>query len=341
MRGEKLAELVRLAVALSASSEGMTIDEMAAFSNVGRRTAERRRNTIEAACGALERLEDGRLARFRLSGRSIGSFATAPTSQELAELENAARACDAASDSARADTFRSLERKIAASLRTSARLRLDSDIEAQLRAEAFAQQVGPHPYADPNVLTTLRHALLAGQIVKFYYRTEEQGPARWRKVVPYGLLFGPRYYLIARVGNRNAPVLFRLDRIHDVEVLSESGAPPADFDLGAYAARSFGIYQEEPENVVLRFSAAAAAEARAFIFHPTQSMTEEPDGSLVVRFRAGGLLEIARHLMTWGAAVTILEPVQLSEIMKEEVATLFSHYCASKSKRRSSREAVR
>ena len=148
MRSEKPADLLKLTQALAASAEGMTLDEMAEFSKVGRRTIERRRDALEAVFGPLDRIEEGRQVRFRMNGRGLGSFAHAPTSEELAELENAIRACEAASDEGRAENLRSLLLKIRASLRSAERRRLDTDIEAQLRAEAFARQVGPRPYAD-------------------------------------------------------------------------------------------------------------------------------------------------------------------------------------------------
>ena len=169
MRSEKPADLLKLARALAASAEGMTLDEMAEFSKVGRRTVERRRDAIEDVFGPLDRIEDARQIRFRMNGRGLGSFAVAPTSEELAELENAVRACMAARDDSRAEILSSLHQKIRASLRGAERLRLDTDIDAQLRAEAFARQVGPRPYADPKILKTLREALLAGVMVKFLY----------------------------------------------------------------------------------------------------------------------------------------------------------------------------
>src|ERR1700722_19378503 len=169
MRSEKPADLLKLARALAASAEGMTLDEMAKFSKVGRRTIERRRDAVEAVFGSLDRIEDGRQIRFRMSGRGLGSFAIAPTSEELAELENAVRACAARREESRAEILHSLHQKVRASLREAQRLRLDTDIDAQLRTEAFTRQVGPRPYADPHILTALRDALLAGMTVKFRY----------------------------------------------------------------------------------------------------------------------------------------------------------------------------
>jgi len=145
----------------------MTLDEMAALIRVGRRTAERMRDAVEAAFGPLEREDDGRRVRFRLAARGLGNFASAPTADELAELENAARALEATGNESRAATLRSLGMKIGASLREADRRRLGVDVEAQLRAEAFACQVGARPLADPTVLARLREALIAGIMVKF------------------------------------------------------------------------------------------------------------------------------------------------------------------------------
>lgn len=333
MRGEKLAELIRLALELSASAEGLTLDEIATFLNVSRRTAERQRDALEQACGgALDRIEDGRRVRFRLGGAGIGRFATAPTALEMTELENTALAATAFGDTVRAGTLRSLRRKVQASLRIEARQQLKRDVETQLRAEAFVRQVGPHPYANPNVLAALREALLASRVTAFQYRNDPKGPPREHRVVPYGLLIGPYYYLVARMADwedQDEPFLFRLDRIEAVEVTDEPGAPPEDFDLKAYAERSFGVFQEDPEDVEIRFDASAAPDARAYVFHPTQSLTDEPDGALTVRFRAGGLVQIANHLMTWGPTVTIVAPERLRQTMREKVATLYERHCRS------------
>ena len=50
--------------------------------------------------------------------------------------------------------------------------------------------------------------------------------------------------------------------------------------------------------------------------------------SLTVRFKAGGFLELAHHLMTWGPGVTILAPQALKDVMRERVAALTAHHCA-------------
>jgi predicted DNA-binding transcriptional regulator YafY len=50
-------------------------------------------------------------------------------------------------------------------------------------------------------------------------------------------------------------------------------------------------------------------------------MKEQEDGSLIVRFRAGGLLEMAWHLMTSGDDIEVLEPRRLQKLLRRLVAS--------------------
>ena len=54
-----------------------------------------------------------------------------------------------------------------------------------------------------------------------------------------------------------------------------------------------------------------------YIFHPTQTLKRLPDGSTLVSFRAGGLLEMCWHLYTWGANVEVLQPEELKTMMRQ------------------------
>jgi predicted DNA-binding transcriptional regulator YafY len=97
-----------------------------------------------------------------------------------------------------------------------------------------------------------------------------------------------------------------------------------DFDLAAYAAQSFGVFQEEPADVVLRFAPEAADEAAGWVFHPSQSIEREADGALTVRFRAGGIQEMCWHL--WGEAVMVLSPDELRNRLAQTAAAVGLHH---------------
>lgn len=329
MRFEKASSVLSLARELGSNAEGLTLDEMATYAGVSRRTAERMRDAVETVFGPLEWLDDGKKRRFRLAAQGLGNFAIAPTAEEIAELENAIRSLEAKEERIRARELRSLATKLKASLRENVKRRLATDVDAIVRAESFSRQVGPRPFADISIFNSLRSALLAQRTVTFTY-PKADGSCSKRHVVPYGLLFGFRYYLVGREVEKKEPVLFRLDRMSNVTTTENPGYPPPDFNLDQYSNMSFGVYQELPENITLQFSPEGAADARSYLFHPSQTIEEVDDGSVIVRFRAGGMTEIVWELMAWQATVEILEPERLKRLMRDEVAKLYEHHVKSK-----------
>jgi predicted DNA-binding transcriptional regulator YafY len=318
MRFEKLATLLQTARRLAGSSEGMTLDDIAREAGVDRRTAERMRDTLRDLFPTMEEFRDGRAKRFRIRG-GLDGFLQAPTVDELAELEAGIRALEASGGEARASLLRSLGDKIHAALRAAVRQRIGPDLDALLSAEALILQAGPRPLADSETLALLREALKACRLCSFEYTGPATSPQRLRRVRPYGILFGKAYYLVGPEAGRTKPVLWRLDRMSKVELGYTTQGPPPSFRLAEFAAGSFGAFQEDPAEIVLKFSLEAAADARRFLFHPSQTNEELGDGSLVVRFRSGGFLELVRHLFTWRDAVEILAPQRLCELMVAEL----------------------
>ena len=55
-------------------------------------------------------------------------------------------------------------------------------------------------------------------------------------------------------------------------------------------------------------------------------MTPQPDGAVVVTFRASGMRELAWHLFTWRDQVEILAPTRLRELMLEELRLSLSRH---------------
>ena len=328
MRHEKTAALLKIARRIAGSAEGLTLDEMAAEVGVDRRTAERMRDAIREVFPQLESLADGRGKRFRIRG-GLDGFIQVPSVDELAELRNAIGALERVGATDRVELLRSLLDKILAALRANVRVRMEPDLDALARAESLVMQVGPRPFAEGALLARLREALKAMRLCAFRYAGGSGEQGRRRTVIPYGILFGRDYYLVGPQIGRFEPVLWRFDRIRDLELGEIGEGAPEGFDLEAFAARSFGTFQgDAPDAVTLRFSPTVAAEARRFLFHPGQVMVQEADGALRVEFTAGGLNEIAQHLFSWGTEVDILAPPRLKAMMVAALETALAHHRA-------------
>ena len=317
MRHDKAAVVIELARRMAASAEGLTLDEMAREAGVGRRTAERMRDAVLALYPAAEEVSDPPTKRWRIRG-GLSAFEQAPTTEELVELSKAAQGLRAAGEPGRAAALEGLERKLKSAMRSTTLNRLAPDLEALVRAETIAVQAGPRPSADEAVLTEIRQAILAGQPLGFIYSRPgaeaRRRPDSWRGRTSRRT--GPRCAADRESGRIQT---FRLDRMSAVRGEEGLASPPADFDLQAFASQSFGIYQDEIEDVTLRVSPEGAAEARAWRWHPTQSLEDQPDGGVVVRFRASGMRELAWHLFTWGEQVTIVGPERLKAAMRAEL----------------------
>ncbi|MGK2256439.1 helix-turn-helix transcriptional regulator [Brevundimonas aurantiaca] len=318
MRHDKAAMVIDLARRLAASAEGLTLDEMARDMGVSRRTAERMRDAVFMLFPTVEEVSDPPSKRWRIRG-GLSAFEQAPTATEMLELTKAATALRAAGEPARAAALEALERKLKAAMRSTTLNRMAPDLEALVRAETIAVQAGPRPSADEAMLTAIRGAILAQQPLGFTYSRPGAEPRR-RSVAPCGVMFGRANYLVAADRETGRIQTFRLDRMSHVAAQEGVAIPPPDFDLNVFASQSFGIYQDEIEEVVLRIAPEGAAEARGWRWHPTQTFEDQADGGVIVRFRASGMRELAWHLFTWGEQAVILAPERLKAVMAGELA---------------------
>jgi predicted DNA-binding transcriptional regulator YafY len=319
MRHDKAEQLLILARRLAASAEGMTLDEMMEAMEVSRSTAERMRDAVRRLFPQMDEVEDGPTKRFRIPG-GIDNFFQNPTTDELVALNKAAQDYRRRGMTADARALLSLQSKVQAAMRESVLRRVSPDLEALLRAELIAVQAGPRPEEDPELLYTLRRALLAMKALSFTYKGGKR-PGAVRKVIPYGIIFGRKNYLIGPELGAAQIKDWRLDRMAGVQVLADAASPPTDFSLVAYANSSFGSFHAEPEDVVLHVQKQGVDEDLArWRFHPDQIVEPQRDGSLIVRFRASGMLELAWHLFTWGNKIKIVSPESLRREMLHHLA---------------------
>lgn len=307
MRQENTQLMFRLALRLQTTQEGLSLDDMAEEIGKGRRTAERFRDAMEQIF-PLEIAEgDDRIKRWRIRRGYLNRLISF-SPDELADLRSARVLMEHEGRIDAADRLTTLEAKIHALMSPKELLRTEPDLEALTEAEGYAMRPGPRPKLDEDLIEKLRDAIKSCRAVRIQYEGRESGKFSWQTVHPYGLLYGHRHYLIAWFPYMEDWRNFPLTNIHAVEVQNEGFTRDPEFSLKEYAQQSFGVFQEEPFDVAWKFTPEAARDAREYIFHPTQILEDQPDGSLIVRFHAGGRREMAWHLHTWGDAVEVLEP---------------------------------
>ena len=326
MRYERIESLVRLAVRLQGTPGGLTLDDIQADFSVSRSTAERMRNAVGAVFGPLDLVDtDDAKRRWRLRSDAVRRL-VAIAAEELAELESAASALERVGLEERAGTLRDFAIRVRATLRTESLALLEAELEALMQAEGLAMRSGPRPRLDAGLLSALREAITTCRLVKFRYLAKSTGLQSYQRVKPLGLLYGNRAFLVASSDWGEEPRLWRLAKVSELRISEETFERDPDFDLERYAKRSFGTFQEEPVEVVLRFAPTAARDASNFTFHPDQTTEPNDDGSRTVQFEAGGIDEMCWHLFTWGKSVTIEKPLHLRQRLAEMCKLLAAHH---------------
>jgi proteasome accessory factor B len=121
---------------------------------------------------------------------------------------------------------------------------------------------------------------------------------------------------------------FKIERVEEAELTEEEFSLPEGWKAGEYLRSSWGISIGDEVEVSVRFSPRAADRVKESVWHPSQSLTDQPDGSLLFQARVSGILELVPWLLSWGAEAEVLAPSELREQFTSVVQRMASQYLA-------------
>jgi len=289
-RYQRLDDIIQLALALQVPGPGLCLEDVQQRFGVGRRTAERMREAVDRLYPGMAHRKgpDGR-KYWRLRPGEVNELITW-RSEEQAALAEVISDADTSGNQARAHALRSLHEKLGGLLGEADREIDERSVKA----------------CDPST-ESLRRAIVQGLEIRLRLRSDRGETPAWR-VQPHGVLGGARLQLVAFDPERGAARLVPLDSIEAVEASSVHFESQARLDLRRFAANALAPFEDGPLEVRWHFDASAADDVLAYEFHPDQDLDLRGDGSIDVRFRAAGLVEMAWHLFAWGDRVRVLDP---------------------------------
>jgi predicted DNA-binding transcriptional regulator YafY len=113
---------------------------------------------------------------------------------------------------------------------------------------------------------------------------------------------------------RDAIRTFKIERIRDVSVTPDSFEAPAAGLVESMFDRAWDIIaDQDPVEVVIRFSPSVAARVQEARWHPSQRVAIESDGSLVWRATVAGTIEIRLWVLSWGDDAEVVAPQSLRD----------------------------
>src|SRR5688500_14336163 len=176
---------------------------------------------------------------------------------------------------------------------------------------------------EERVLPVAQSALEQGRALHLSYYVPGRDETTERDVDPMRLLLVEgRSYLEAWCRRVEGVRLFRLDRVHEVTLLDEPSAPPADVRPRDLAQ---GLFRPGPDDLIVTLALRPGA-AWVADYHPCESVTETPDGGLTVRLRARDTSWVRRLVLRLGDQGHVLEPEELIQAVREDAALALAAY---------------
>jgi predicted DNA-binding transcriptional regulator YafY len=125
-------------------------------------------------------------------------------------------------------------------------------------------------------------------------------------------------YLIGWDEDRGGMRTFKIERIRGVGVTLRTFEPPEAGTLERDLRRGWDIIaDQEPAEVVIRFSATVADRVLETTWHPDQRTKRLSDGSLEWRTVVSGTIEIRLWCVSWGDDAEVLAPPELREQVRD------------------------
>lgn len=188
-------------------------------------------------------------------------------------------------------------------------------------AHHYSIRPGASAKTPPETLLGLQKAVQQRHPVDMLYFTASRGKETQRVIHPYHL-FNMRgeWYLVAYDLLRQGIRQFALPRIRTWRMVTEEhfevdqGFSPERYFHASFQAE----HGEEIVEVILFFDAYQAHYMRERTFHSSQEIQDNPDGSMVMRFKTGALAEVQRQVLSYGRHAKVLAPMNLAALVAEE-----------------------
>lgn len=183
----------------------------------------------------------------------------------------------------------------------------------------------------PAIMVKLQDAL-GQEKVEGWFKAIQNCIEERRRVDPYGLVYYDGAGLLIGYCRLRLEIRhFALDRIQSLRETNFYFKPKEDFSLEEHMSRSWGIWNEEPVKVKVRFSAKVAdhitRKPKWPKWHKSEKREVLPSGEVELTLTVAGTPEIKHWIYSWVPNVKIIEPEWLKEQLKKELAEAVKQHC--------------
>jgi predicted DNA-binding transcriptional regulator YafY len=171
----------------------------------------------------------------------------------------------------------------------------------------------------------LLEATLQQRRVTMRYHSFSSNREKSYVLEPYRLVFAQGgLYVLGFVPEYGEVRTFAADRIAHVSLMEER-FEPLELPEDAFA-HSLGVTQGTPEQIQVRFAARIARYVRERVWHPSQSIADHPDGSILVTLHVVNDWALKSWILGFGGLATVVSPAILADEMVRELDAARANY---------------
>lgn len=202
--------------------------------------------------------------------------------------------------------------------------------DARLEERFLYVPFAPKDYASrTEELDDLFQAVADLRPLRCRYRRGKDGREERVVIHPYALvLYKDAIYCVGLHVAKGEIRTFLLDRMRDTEcAVTERFELPPDFSIDDYFQGQFGIWRGgEPRRVVIDFDERVTEFVRTRKVHPSQKITALPGGGVRLAMEIGDMTELATWVLGFGETARVVEPPDLVERVRKELAGALALY---------------
>ncbi len=322
-RNQEVIRQWKVLHALESARHGASIDDLASDLEVTTRTIRRDLAALQEAGFPLydERDENGR-TRWCLDGQVLKDLETGFTLGELCALYLGRHVLEMASGTPfgrdLAMAFARIERMLSPRMRAF----LDQ-MPAVLTAKAGPRAAVEGEHGD--VGAQLLEAALHHRVARMRYHSVSSGREKDYVVHPQRLAFAQgEFYLLAYVPEYNDTRTFAVSRIVSVS-LEKQTFTPREEPSGEVFGNSLGVHTGPTAPVEIRFAPEVGPYVRARVWHPSQRLTEAPEG-ITLGMEVCHDWALRSWILSWGPLATVTSPDQLARRIRDELHAASTQY---------------
>ncbi|MDQ8203331.1 WYL domain-containing protein [Pelagicoccus sp. SDUM812003] len=195
-------------------------------------------------------------------------------------------------------------------------------------SQSISFRQGRSSQVNEALLQAFTKATLERRTISFDYKKLGGSKTERRALNVYHLTnFLGKWYAIGWDQKRDAMRTFLLNRASSAALEGSTFTVPKTFSAEDYLGSSFGIYSPSGDHKVsILFKNPISEYISENTWHPSQRVDYRDDGSIMIHFELGSLVEVASWILSWGPNAEAMRPQELRDTLSKTACAIAELY---------------